>query len=905
MTFSLSRCPNKKLANRQLPNSSNPSKRQERRCKRSSPPIPCYKAYSELEKLEEEFLQPKRKIPRISVTLPSLSSSEEENDDGDIFHSVFSNRKSPSVSIATVSTTRGHRQSKEGLVDVDGKAEDPGAEPSVRNEVGDLGLPTSICLDLETEEKTTAIPEPRKAKETLRHCQTNGAVESESSASASASPVDEQDVGSMSKGKHQSDLITMGIKHHIDELFFMSDMESTSLKDFLAQLRGALKRTLTCDERKTTKAYLKTLVSERCRSTTSIDHPILKKHDNVLQHASNDASTIENFRPTIDLATSAAEEATTRLLQTRSTEILQRSDSLRRQSKAISANQVVDANERCITGNNEPRINLANQDRSTTASKNYESEFCDTTEDMIRERLLLKRRDRLGRPSNTEPHPKHQYLAPHGDKPAQLMTTATRKRARKGACALCTTCPCNHNTEKNSDLEISNFARSDSAIEKALIRRVQKLEKTCELNESRMEIVRRKLKQHRREMWKKKKQKLPLEVTQNQFLPDVDEIEEAAYMGSTAFPQHVVKKAQKAIFPDTKCMYKHCLLFILLFHNSNLSPSFVEAGVQVTLTQQMGFISKRPKAKQRGNSSTYRLLEMIPEEEAEGSMSENDNSTPPEHEHVQNEYKCYSKEEEYADDVCRKEWKNVEGMRQSTFSLWRATTMPTTQMKCGASFIKRSGVSVHQHASTCCPWDALFQDNGSGSTDDNGIEQLVGLFGDSAMSQIDSGNSDDACNGSPIQLLDLSQTGKSKAIELISSVEKDREKVDVLDKACPCWRENLAFCMKQNKEDIRAALKRVQEKQKLMHDYKRRIIEAWERQEAVLSLFEQGLNSSLGRFSPLYSEMENEEDHFDYGLPDKVGDEKEVTYASDSSLKCRSEGDHESVVDFGSCVLSY
>ena len=79
-----------------------------------------------------------------------------------------------------------------------------------------------------------------------------------------------------------------------------------------------------------------------------------------------------------------------------------------------------------------------------------------------------------------------------------------KKRARKKACcALCKTCPCQKGTSPDnaSNLDAAIFSRSDAAIEKALIRRLQKLEKSTESLEEQTEMVRRRLKKHRRDIW--------------------------------------------------------------------------------------------------------------------------------------------------------------------------------------------------------------------------------------------------------------------------------------------------------------------------------------------------------------------------------------------------------------------
>ena len=131
-----------------------------------------------------------------------------------------------------------------------------------------------------------------------------------------------------------------------------------------------------------------------------------------------------------------------------------------------------------------------------------------------------------------------------------------RKRAKKkGSCALCTTCPCQKSQNSSNDvssLDMKAFARSDAAVEKVLIRRVQKLEKSSESIEEQADLVRRKLKMHRREVERKKRKKQELKKGQKEpFLPDPVEFE--AYHGeSSILPKNVVLEAQKRIYPNAK-----------------------------------------------------------------------------------------------------------------------------------------------------------------------------------------------------------------------------------------------------------------------------------------------------------------------------------------------------------------
>lgn len=129
-----------------------------------------------------------------------------------------------------------------------------------------------------------------------------------------------------------------------------------------------------------------------------------------------------------------------------------------------------------------------------------------------------------------------------------------RKRARKGKCALCTTCSCQKPRDDEMDLafDMKTFSRSDGAIEKALIRRLKKIEKSTEHLEEQTEIVRRKLRKHQREIQKKEKRnkrKAETDTRRPYFLPDVEEVENQKHQ-SKALSRGIATKAVDCVFPN-------------------------------------------------------------------------------------------------------------------------------------------------------------------------------------------------------------------------------------------------------------------------------------------------------------------------------------------------------------------
>ena len=147
--------------------------------------------------------------------------------------------------------------------------------------------------------------------------------------------------------------------------------------------------------------------------------------------------------------------------------------------------------------------------------------------------------------------------APNAEKLAKMAcassapTRASRKRPRKGQCALCTTCPCQNSSENDGAtmLDLKTLSRSDVAVERALIRRIQKLEKSSENFEEQAGIAKRKLKKHRREMWRKReaaRKKIKRNST-SRFLPDAEEFENEQ-MQVQRLHEEKVRKAQLLVF---------------------------------------------------------------------------------------------------------------------------------------------------------------------------------------------------------------------------------------------------------------------------------------------------------------------------------------------------------------------
>lgn len=209
----------------------------------------------------------------------------------------------------------------------------------------------------------------------------------------------------------------------------------------------------------------------------------------------------------------------------------------------------------------------------------------------------------------------------------------------------------------------------------------------------------------------------------------------------------------------------------------------------------------------------------------------------------EDEYINYSLDVQHVTQFDRIEW-NKNGLRgdappNKNFSMWGSLA------NCETSVSTSGRGEINS-------WDLLFCDGSShGDVAQNcGIEQLVGLF--DASPETSCAGSDRLTFRSevPVQMPDLSQTACSKASEVVSSVQAEPAKLASLEKACPNWRENVEFAMKQTDKDaIASALQQVRVNRRQMVDFKRRILETWEAKDAALEVFELSLEASIERLS--------------------------------------------------------
>lgn len=132
------------------------------------------------------------------------------------------------------------------------------------------------------------------------------------------------------------------------------------------------------------------------------------------------------------------------------------------------------------------------------------------------------------------PSGKNCKLEPKGTTTETKLSPKKTKRVTTRAvrcCALCQKCPCRNQQLSSTVASVGELNPTNGAIEKALIKRLAKMETVADQYEEQTEMVRRKLKKHRRDMWKKREdllQRATKKIAEKRggyFLPDAEELD--------------------------------------------------------------------------------------------------------------------------------------------------------------------------------------------------------------------------------------------------------------------------------------------------------------------------------------------------------------------------------------------
>lgn len=462
-----------------------------------------------------------------------------------------------------------------------------------------------------------------------------------------------------------------------------------------------------------------------------------------------------------------------------------------------------------------------------------------------------------------------------------------RRRTRKGTCALCTTCSCQKSNDQDdgATLNLKTFARSGAAIEKALIRRIQKLEKSTESLEEQTEIVKRKLKKHRRDTWKAKEKALALRTTKttnSRFLPDNEEFE-SQQAESRKLSTQAVQQAQRSMFGTVlrKNMSRQAL-FNAPPPKSNPLLCLCCTESQPTLTQMMGCPSK--KTAEKVSDGVEDLKACAPEDSTENIGFQQTEGLNDVEEQDEEAFEYYVPEIDHQDRISRTKWKkgSPHGSdgddNTESSSIWGVLAMiPEEGEKGDGSFVPPALFSQAKASSFNCPWDRLFSD--AEEVDEEGIDHLFGLFSSEVSStQVNAEAQSEMATPpeSVISLSMLSQGRQTLASEIQSKVCQDKKKMSALQRACPNWKENVSFAFFQkNENNVLEALNTVRKSREQMLETKKKILQAWKRQQIALGVFESALSTSLDLIRSNENKSDAKQEEVEGGFLTALSQDKE------------------------------
>jgi hypothetical protein len=401
-----------------------------------------------------------------------------------------------------------------------------------------------------------------------------------------------------------------------------------------------------------------------------------------------------------------------------------------------------------------------------------------------------------------------------------------------------------------------DLSQSDSAIEKALIQRLRKLEAITDQYDEQTDVVRRKLKKHRRSMWLKRQQSgldlrssippvdpMKGKPTLGRFLPDVQEfvqLDDALWSGNgRSRPSNSeIQRIQGNLFGQRKV---------------------ATTASQPTLTQMI-----------RGTKD--------PLEDHDISMKQSD--VP------------YAIEEINVADLtvdesgCSDE--SLPDVSSNAMALDDNDEMKITEMYSTRPCVKVQSPPPKVHRLELCNSPIVFEDFNSGHIQSNQYVSSssciwdafrYGMY-DSSWDQwlMDTASRENhAAVNDLLQLLNqslsspsgrlsvkssdgmlspscLSTRAQTLASTVVENVNSNEVLCPIIDHLNPDWKENVCFALVQKDEgDVMDALNNVRNTQQALKCLKNEILSNLERHEMLLSVYEDALQISLSRFGASYN----------------------------------------------------
>jgi hypothetical protein len=336
------------------------------------------------------------------------------------------------------------------------------------------------------------------------------------------------------------------------------------------------------------------------------------------------------------------------------------------------------------------------------------------------------------------------------------------------------------------------------------MKQLEKLEKTTERYADQEDVMRRKLKNLRRDMWKKR-QRLQQLAKQGQeetaingrFLPDMDELDEHFESSvSTTLQPEETKKASTKLFGVKKCYQPTLTQFMA---GNRVEGAENDICIDADVDDLHTSVSLGVPFCESTNQQGRPVEDELPEGEPAA--------------------------------VERVHWVNgkaSDGEGESIVSL------SSTMWSCLMSGRPNS------------TWDRLFDE--PASMENMGMDDLLELLEDTDEEKSYDETETAEAHQEPVDILMLSQRGHGHASKILERVGRDSNRLEAVGAACPSWRENVCFALQQRDEQsLTDALEHVQCAKTRLERGRHALEKLLTQHDAALNLFEEALSTSIQR----------------------------------------------------------
>ena len=468
---------------------------------------------------------------------------------------------------------------------------------------------------------------------------------------------------------------------------------------------------------------------------------------------------------------------------------------------------------------------------------------------------------------------------PSPGKDSDVDDKSAPKRTKRGgaACALCSTCSCSRGAalkglEETAQLEaknpISKLARSDAEIERALLGRLARLEKSASWFDTLCYKVGRELKKHRNKVTKKRASLDENngggngEEAKPRFLADADVDGQDKGIFYPRAKKSRVAKAHQGLF--------------------GTEPTAKEA--QPTLTQMMKGEDgddesdddddtgekKAPDVLVEVNAPKGMELEPIAAEEDNGALQNlgsEENEVYVVEDGAANDSIIYEESEEGSPVEVRSPMADYHDASQrglertsenSPVGMWDAAKSSALSKR-DADVLDSPGKqdSLGKESASHTTADEGIDDDFNRKVDaaiyddsETGIDDLLELFQGGPTSVPSSTPSPEKSKPPPEIQSQLTQRGRNAFEELSEGIMADPARRQAIEAICPNWRDNIQYPLLHKKsDDLEEALANVRDSRRKLQVARERILTELKQREEAMDLFEEAISSSMNRFA--------------------------------------------------------